>query len=119
GFEEFAGTSAAAPVAGAIATIVRAACFPTEVGYAEIMEMLTNYDYTIDYTSDAGGAAETWGTEAGHGIISAAQMLAWVEENCGEACPGASQTTPAPVTPAPMYVTPAPVDETPAPVYVT
>lgn len=50
--------------------------------------MLTNYDYTIDYTSDAGGAAETWGTEAGHGIISAAQMLAWVEENCGEACPG-------------------------------
>ncbi|CAM9628762.1 unnamed protein product, partial [Ectocarpus sp. 12 AP-2014] len=116
GFEEFPGTSAAAPVAGAIATIVRAACFPTEVGYAEIMEMLTNYDYTIDYTSDAGGAAETWGTEAGHGIISAAQMLAWVEENCGEACPGASKTTLAPLTPAPVDETPAPVDETPAPV---
>lgn len=56
------------------------------VRYAEIMEMLTNYDYTIDYTSDAGGAAETWGTEAGHGIISASQMLIWVEKNCKEAC---------------------------------
>lgn len=52
------------------------------------MEMLTNYDYTLDYTNDAGGAAETWGAEAGHGIISAAKMLSWVEANCGEACPG-------------------------------
>lgn len=56
------------------------------------MEMLTNYeytiDYTIDYTNDADGAAETWGIEAGYGIISAAQMLAWVETNCGAACPG-------------------------------
>ncbi len=58
------------------------------VGYDEIMEMLTNYEYTIDYTNDAGGAPETWGTEAGHGIISASQMLAWVEANCNESCPG-------------------------------
>lgn len=53
-----------------------------------MMEMLTNYDYTLDYTNDAGGAAETWGAEAGYGVISAAKMLAWVEANCGEACPG-------------------------------
>ncbi len=52
------------------------------------MDMLTNYDYTIDYTNDADGAAETWGIEAGYGIISATQMLAWVEANCGAACPG-------------------------------
>lgn len=58
------------------------------VGYDEIMEMLTNYEYTIDATHDGGGAAETWGTEAGHGIISARQMLAWVEANCYESCPG-------------------------------
>lgn len=58
------------------------------VGYAEIMEMLTNYDYTIDLTSDAGGDAETWGAEGGYGIISASQMLAWVAANCGESCPG-------------------------------
>lgn len=56
------------------------------VKYADIMEMLTNYDYTIDYTSDSGGAAETWGPEAGYGIISASQMLRWVEANCREAC---------------------------------
>lgn len=62
------------------------------VGYADIMEMLTNYDYTTDYTNDAGGAAETWGTEAGHGVISAGQMLAWVEANCGAACSGKTQT---------------------------
>ena len=51
------------------------------------MEMLTNYDYTIDYTNDADGAAETWGTEGGHGIISARKMLEWVKANCQEACP--------------------------------
>ncbi|CAN0154082.1 unnamed protein product, partial [Ectocarpus sp. 6 AP-2014] len=96
GFSEFLGTSASAPVAAAIATIVRAACFPRVVEYGEIMEMLTNYEYTVDYTNDADGAAETWGNEAGHGIISAAQMLAWVEENCSEACSGASGSTPAP-----------------------
>lgn len=50
--------------------------------------MLSNYDYTIDLTSDADGAAETWGAEGGFGIISAGQMLAWVAANCGEACPG-------------------------------
>lgn len=50
------------------------------------MEMLTNYDYTIDYTSDAGGAPETWGIEAGHGVVSASQMLGWVQDNCREAC---------------------------------
>ena len=53
-----------------------------------MMEMLTNYDYTIDVTSDAGGEAETWGTEAGYGIISAAQMLGWITANCQESCPG-------------------------------
>ena len=58
------------------------------VGHDEIMEMLTNYDYTIDYTSDAGGLPESWGAEAGHGIISASQMLRWVELNCSESCPG-------------------------------
>lgn len=52
------------------------------------MDMLTNYKYTIDYTNDADGAAETWGVEGGHGIISASQMLAWVEANCSESCPG-------------------------------
>lgn len=65
--------------------------------------MLTNYDYAIDYTSDADGAAETWGTEAGHGIISAAQMLSWVEANCGEACPGdPSEKTPTKIDAAPL-----------------
>lgn len=58
------------------------------VGYDEIMEMLTDYDYTIDYTNDAGGRRETWGNEAGHGIVSARQMLAWVKANCYESCPG-------------------------------
>ncbi len=52
------------------------------------MEILTNYEYTLDYTNDAGGAAETWGIEAGYGIISASQMLGWVKANCQEACPG-------------------------------
>ncbi|CAM9249348.1 unnamed protein product [Ectocarpus sp. 13 AM-2016] len=68
------------------------------------MEMLTNYEYTIDYTNDADGAAETWGNEAGHGIISAAQMLAWVEENCSEACSDTAGHAPAP-TPAPTTLT--------------
>eukprot|EP00903_Cladosiphon_okamuranus_P010302 g9750.t1 len=92
GFTPFYGTSAAAPAAGAIASIVRAACYPKVVGHAEMMDMLTNYDYTIDLTSDAGGAAETWGRDGGHGIISASQMLAWVAANCVEACPGASSS---------------------------
>lgn len=52
-----------------------------------MMDMLTNYDYTFDYTSDGDGAAETWGAEAGYGIISASKMLAWVEANC-DACSG-------------------------------
>ncbi|CAN0433161.1 unnamed protein product, partial [Pylaiella littoralis] len=84
-FQPFVGTSASAPVAAAIATIIRAACYPKMVGYDQMMEMLTNYDYTIDYTSD--GTAETWGAEAGYGIISARKMLAWVEANCN-ACSG-------------------------------
>ena len=58
------------------------------VTFSDMMEMLTNYDYTIDVTSDAGGEAETWGTEAGYGIISAAQMLGWIALNCQESCPG-------------------------------
>lgn len=55
------------------------------VGYDDMMEMLTNYEYTIDYTSD--GAAETWGAAAGYGIMSARKMLAWVKANC-DACSG-------------------------------
>lgn len=58
------------------------------VTYRDMMEMLTNYDYTIDVTSDADGEAETWGTEAGYGIVSADQMLGWVAANCRESCPG-------------------------------
>lgn len=58
-----------------------------------MMEMLTDYKYTIDYTNDAGGASETWGTEAGHGIISASQMLRWVESNCPESCSGEATAT--------------------------
>lgn len=57
-----------------------------------MLEMLTDYDFTIDYTSDAEGADETWGAESGHGIISAKQMLAWVEANCAESCPGDTDT---------------------------
>lgn len=60
------------------------------VGYAEMMGILTDYDYIIDYTSDAGGAPEAFGGEAGYGIISAKKMLAWVEANCVEACPGST-----------------------------
>ena len=57
-----------------------------------MMTMLTNYDYTIDVTSDADGAVETWGTKAGHGIISD-QVLYWVKKNCQEACPGEREGT--------------------------
>ena len=53
-----------------------------------MLEMLTDYDFTIDVTSDAGGAAETFGSEAGFGIISAQQMCAWVAQNCAATCPG-------------------------------
>ncbi|CAN0417481.1 unnamed protein product [Pylaiella littoralis] len=99
GFDNFFGTSASAAVAAAIATIVRAACFPKVVTYTEMMEMLTNYDYTVDVTSDADGAAETWGPEAGYGIISASKMLAWVEANCSEACAAAPAGPPSPAEP--------------------
>ena len=61
------------------------------VTYSDMMEILTNYDYTIDVTSDAGGEAETWGTEAGYGIISAEQILGWIALNCRESCPGERQ----------------------------
>lgn len=58
------------------------------VTFSDMMEMLTNYEYTIDVTSDAGGALETFGPEAGYGIISAQQMCRWVADNCAETCPG-------------------------------
>lgn len=54
----------------------------------DFMEILTDYNHIIDYTSDADGALETFGAEAGYGIISAYQMLSWVEQNCASACPG-------------------------------
>ncbi|CAM9844326.1 unnamed protein product [Ascophyllum nodosum] len=107
GFSRFDGTSASAPVAAAIATIVRAACSPKVVTYSDMMEILTNYDYTIDVTSDAGGEAETWGTEAGYGIISAEQILGWIALNCRESCPG-NVTSPTPV-PSPVQSTSPPV----------
>lgn len=53
-----------------------------------MMEMLTDYQHTIDATSDAGGAAETLGPEAGNGIISALQMWRWVADNFAATCPG-------------------------------
>ena len=53
-----------------------------------MIEMLTDYRYTIDATSDAGGESETWGAEAGYGIISANQMLDWIATNCQESCSG-------------------------------
>eukprot|EP00904_Undaria_pinnatifida_P008994 jgi/Undpi1/5224/HiC_scaffold_2.g00506.m1 len=86
-FNPFFSTSAAAPVAAAIATIIRAACFPRVVTFNDMIEMLTDYDYTIDVTSDAAGAAETYGVEAGYGIISAQKMCLWVAQNCPQACP--------------------------------
>lgn len=60
------------------------------ISYDDIMDMLTDHEYSIDYTGDADGAAETFGQEAGHGIISASKMLAWVARNCAVACPGKS-----------------------------
>ena len=62
------------------------------VTHNDMVEMLTDYDYTIDATSDAGGAPETFGPEAGNGIISAQQMCRWVADNCAQACPGESST---------------------------
>lgn len=61
--------------------------FPV-VTFSDMMEILTNYDYTIDAVADAGGAPETFAPEAGYGIISAQQMCRWVEENCPASCPG-------------------------------
>lgn len=57
-----------------------------EVSQGDIFYMLRNYEYTIDATSDAGGHPETFGYEAGNGIISAKKMLAWVAANCHETC---------------------------------
>lgn len=42
GFEEFFGTSAAAPVAAAIATIVRAACFPKVGRFRRVVVAMGN-----------------------------------------------------------------------------
>lgn len=50
------------------------------------MGMLTDYEYTNDVTSDAGGAPETFGPEAGYGIISPLLMCQWVIYNCHESC---------------------------------
>lgn len=58
------------------------------VTFGDMMEMLTDYRYAIDVMSDAGGEEETWGVEAGYGIISADQMLGWIAANCQESCPG-------------------------------
>ncbi|CAM9850942.1 unnamed protein product [Ascophyllum nodosum] len=112
GFSVFPGTSASAPVAAAIATLIRAACNPKVVTYSDMMEMLTDYDYTIDVTSDAGGAPETFGVDAGFGIISAEQMLAWVATNCQESCPGLSSP---PITVPPTTAPPATAPPTTAP----
>ncbi|CAN0413453.1 unnamed protein product, partial [Ascophyllum nodosum] len=42
GFFEFIGTSASAPVAAAIATLIRAACYPKVVTHSDLMEILTD-----------------------------------------------------------------------------
>lgn len=63
-------------------------CDGQVVTYSDMMEMLTDYTYIIDVTSDADGAEETWGTKAGYGIISADLMLGWIAANCQESCPG-------------------------------
>lgn len=51
------------------------------------MEILTNYEFTIDVISNANDAVETFGTEAGFGIISPKKALAWVAANCPSSCP--------------------------------
>lgn len=66
------------------------------VTFNDMMEMLTDYDYTIDVTSDAAGAAETYGVEAGYGIISAQKMCLWVAQNCPQACPSEYATLDSP-----------------------
>lgn len=53
-----------------------------------MMQMLTDYTYTIDVISHADDEKETWGTEAGYGIISADKILGWIASNCQESCPG-------------------------------
>lgn len=58
------------------------------VGYDEMMEMLTDDAYAIDYTADEVTPGDMWGVEGGYGIISATQMLDWVKVNCAQACPG-------------------------------
>lgn len=58
------------------------------VTIGDMMEMLTDYEFTIDATSDAGGELETFGSDAGFGIISAQQMCLWVAQNCKDTCPG-------------------------------
>ena len=58
------------------------------VTYDDMIEMLTDYRYITDVTSDAGGDIEMWGAEAGYGIIFANQMLGWIATNCQESCSG-------------------------------
>lgn len=58
------------------------------VGRKEVLEILSNYTYTIDYISDANGKPETFGPEAGYGIISGSEILSWVRQNCAVSCPG-------------------------------
>ncbi|CAN0200042.1 unnamed protein product [Ascophyllum nodosum] len=76
GFSEFTGTSASAPVAAAIATLIRAACFPKVVTYTDMIEILTDYDYIIDATSDAGGAPKPSGWR--RDLVSYPQIRCWV-----------------------------------------
>lgn len=57
-----------------------------------MMEILTDYAYTSDATSDAGGATETFGAEAGYGIIAAKKISLWVAKNCPATCPSECST---------------------------